>query len=289
MNAHRNLHIDELETDYLYHLGLDTSMDLPAMFGDTKIVCMGGSAERAKDVAGKIAQRLNLDSELEPQPIGKTDRYSLYKTGPVLSVSHGIGMPSMLIVLHELTKLLEHAGATDVEYIRIGTSGGIGVEPGTVVVAEQALNGTLKPYFEQVVLGRKVEYPTDFDQRLAEEIHGVRGKLQVVLGKTMGTDDFYEGQGRLDGALEPMYSAQEKLTFLRTAYAQGVRNIEMEATALAAFCQRAGIPAVDVCATFLNRLQGDQVTSTPKQLAEYASHAQELVLRYIEKKVGTKK
>lgn len=31
----KNPHLEELHPDYLYHLGLDTSMDLKAMFGDT--------------------------------------------------------------------------------------------------------------------------------------------------------------------------------------------------------------------------------------------------------------
>lgn len=38
------------------------------------------------------------------------------------------------------------------------------------------------------------------------------------IGKTMGTDDFYEGKGRLDGALKPRYTEAEKMAFLRRAH-----------------------------------------------------------------------
>lgn len=102
----------------------------------------------------------------------------------------------------------------------------------------------------------------------------------------MGTGDFYEEQGRLDGALKPRYTEAEKMAFLRRAHKVGVRNIEMEATAFAAFCLRAGIPAAIVCATLLDRLQGDQVTSTPEQLAQFSDNAQRVVLQYIRSQLG---
>jgi uridine phosphorylase len=47
----------------------------------------------------------------------------------------------MSIMLHEITKILDYAGATEVIYIRIGSSGGLGLEPGTVVITETALDG----------------------------------------------------------------------------------------------------------------------------------------------------
>lgn len=38
-----------------------------------------------------------------------------------------MGVPSIAIMLHEVIKLLHHAGCTDVTIIRIGTSGGLGM------------------------------------------------------------------------------------------------------------------------------------------------------------------
>ena len=37
--------------------------------------------------------------------------------------NHGMGQPSASILFHEITKLLHYAGAEDVEYFRMGTSG----------------------------------------------------------------------------------------------------------------------------------------------------------------------
>lgn len=301
--GYRNPNLNELNEDFLYHLGLNVKMGrdgelyveeehegiiyknpLEKMFGDVKFVCMGGSAARAETFARKVVEDLGLGiPEKNIWPIGKTERGSMFKVGPVISMSHGMGMPSMTIFLHEIAKLLEHAGAMDVKFIRIGTSGGVGVEPGTVIVAEEGMNGKLEAAHEAVVLGQVRSYPTRLDEQMREDILAVAGDIRVQVGKTMGADDFYEGQGRLDGAVNPGYTEEDKMVFLHKAHEAGVRNIEMEAPAFAAFCLRAGIPAALVCTALVNRLEGDQVTSTKEQLAEYSGNAQELVVRYIKK------
>ena len=67
-----------------------------------------------------------------------------------LSFQHGMGIPSLSIVFHEILKLLHHAGATDVKFFRLGTSGGLGLEPGSVVISQTAKDGLLRPYMEVV-------------------------------------------------------------------------------------------------------------------------------------------
>lgn len=42
-------------------------------------------------------------------------------------------MPSTLVMLHELAKLLHYAQVEDVTLLRIGTSGGIGIDPGFIL------------------------------------------------------------------------------------------------------------------------------------------------------------
>ena len=76
----------------------------------------------------------------------------MYKVGPVLSVSHGMGVPSLSILLHELIKLMWHAGVEDPIFFRIGTCGGVGLTGGTVVVTEEAVDGRLLPVHENVRL-----------------------------------------------------------------------------------------------------------------------------------------
>lgn len=141
-----NPHLVDLAVDYLYHFGLDSSMDLPEMFGHVKFVCMGGTAERMKVLAEMLIKELGLRLPVGCGlvPVCKTERFTMYKAGPVLCVSHGMGMPSVSICLHEIVKLLMHAGARDFIIIRTGTSGGVGVAPGTVVITTEALNGMLE-------------------------------------------------------------------------------------------------------------------------------------------------
>lgn len=280
-----NPNLKSLPVDYLYHLGLDTSMDLKKIFADTRFVCMGGSAERAKTFAQKIKNELGKQFGVQHfghlEPIGKTERFSLYKVGPVISVSHGMGMPSMTILLHEITKLLYYVGCFDPIYLRIGTSGGIGLPGGAVVVTEEGLSGKLEPYYELPVLGEMRRYPTSFDTKLIHAIAACGNGLNVHMGKTMGVDCFYEGQGRLDGALDPEYSEEQKFVFLRKLHSLGARNIEMEACAFGAFCHRAGIKGAVICTTLLNRLQGDQVTSTKEELAAFSDNSQQLAINFI--------
>lgn len=173
----------------------------------------------------------------ELKPIGGTDRYHMYKVGPIVSVSHQMGMPSFSILLHEITKLLNHAGAKDVVYIRLGTSGGVGVPGGTIVVTSTPVNGYLEPNYELVSLGKLVKRPSELDEQVRKDIVALKGNFDVVEGKTMSVDCFYEGQARLDGAICE-YGLEDKMAFLRKAAEAGVRNIEMESVMFGAFCKK---------------------------------------------------
>lgn len=61
-----------------------------------------------------------------------------------------MGVPSLTILLHEIMKLMYHAKVKDPIFFRIGTCGGIGIEPGSVVVTEEAVDELLKPFYEVV-------------------------------------------------------------------------------------------------------------------------------------------
>lgn len=278
-----NPHLKEIGADVLYHFGLDSTMDLRGLFGDVRIVCMGGSSDRMQSFAETLARDIP-EWNVRPQelrPFGTTERFTLLKVGPVLSVSHGMGIGSLRIMLHEITKILHHAGVKDVAYIRIGTCGGIGVDPGTVILTEEALNPKLEASDEVITLGRVHAYPTTFDPLLTHALYEHRECIPTVCGKTIATNCFYEEQTRLDGAVDPGYTWEEQQAFLQHLYALGVRSYEMEATALAGFCNRAGIPAADASVVIVNRLRGDQVTSTHEELGRMSLNAQTIVLRYL--------
>uniref|UniRef100_A0A3Q4AG01 Uridine phosphorylase n=1 Tax=Mola mola TaxID=94237 RepID=A0A3Q4AG01_MOLML len=287
----RNPHLDALKDDVLYHFGLGTGThNLPAMFGDVKFVCVGGSPQRMKSFIEYIAAELKMEDPTSEYPniCEGTDRYDMYKVGPVLSVSHGMGVPSIAIMLHELIKLLHYARCTDVTIIRIGTSGGIGLEPGTVVVTKQAMDATFKPKFEQVILGKTVVRNTDLDQSLAEELLHCSKELKqfdTVIGNTMCTMDFYEGQARLDGAF-CFYNEKDKQDYLRKVSEAGICNIEMEASVFAAMCKLSGVRAAVVCVTLLDRLKGDQLSSSHDVLHSYQQRPQMLVSCYIKKRLS---
>lgn len=288
-----NPHLDRLKDDILYHFSLGTNThDLPAMFGDVKFVCVGGSPWRMKAFTEYIAAELAMEDPKSEYPniCAGTDRYAMYKVGPVLSVSHGMGIPSISIMLHELIKLLHHAGCTNVTIIRIGTSGGIGLEPGSVVVTKQSVDATFLPKFEQVILGKTVVRNTDLDESLAEELLQCSNELNqfpTVVGSTMCTLDFYEGQARLDGAF-CSYTEKDKQDYLNKARESGVCNIEMESSAFAAMCKLSGLRAAVVCVTLLDRLKGDQLSSSHEVLSSYQQRPQILVGYYIKKQLNPK-
>lgn len=68
-----------------------------------------------------------------------------------------------------------------------------------MVITRQAVNAYFKPEFEQVVLGKRVVRPTGLDERLAQELSECSKDLRefrTVVGNTMCTLDFYEGEGQ---------------------------------------------------------------------------------------------
>ncbi|XP_077125522.1 uridine phosphorylase 1 isoform X2 [Ranitomeya variabilis] len=262
-----NPHLAKMKEDILYHFDLGTNThDFPALFGDVKFVCVGGSPWRMKAFAQYITGELKLGNPEEEiaNICAGTDRYAMYKVGPVLAISHGMGIPSISIMLHELIKLLYHSKCTDVTVIRIGTSGGIGIDPGSVVITSQSVNPCFKPEFEQIVLGKTVIRSTQLNNELAQELAQCSKEINefnTVIGSTMCTLDFYEGQARLDGAI-CSYTEEEKIQYLKAAYEAGIRNIEMESSVFAAMCNVSGLRAAVVCVTLLNRLDGDQISSS---------------------------
>lgn len=96
-----------------------------------------------------------------------------------------MGTPSVSIMLHEIAKLLHYAKVQDAVMIRVGTSGGVGIKPGTVVVSKdvccnstttpnltfpKVVNGLLQPEYNLDILGKTVSRPSVLDPTLAEAI-----------------------------------------------------------------------------------------------------------------------
>jgi len=81
----------------------------------------------------------------------------MFKVGPILALNHGMGFGSVAIALHEVAKLLRYAGATDYCFVRMGTSGGLGADPGHVIITNEGYDATLTPGYEVKVV--KIAYP----------------------------------------------------------------------------------------------------------------------------------
>ncbi|CAI5445519.1 unnamed protein product [Caenorhabditis angaria] len=281
----RNKYLENSKEDFLYHFGFGVAtLDLPKVFGDTKFVCTGGSPGRFKLYAEWFAKECNIPCS---ENLSKSDRFVIYKTGPVCWINHGMGTPSLSIMLIEALKLMHHAKAENVTFIRLGTSGGVGVEPGTVVVTTEAMNAELSDKHIQVIAGKRIERPTQLDENLRLELCELAAlkNIPVVTGKTMCADDFYEGQMRLDGYFCD-YKEEDKFAFLEKLYNLGVRNIEMESTCFASFTHRAGHRSAIVCVTLLNRMNGDQVKIEKEKYVEYEERPFRLVTALIRKQLA---
>jgi len=112
-----------------------------------------------------------------------------------------------------------------------------------------------------MVLGKQIRRPAKLDRQLARDLKALAHRddpYDTVIGKTMCSNDFYEGQGRLDGAFCEFTEA-DKMEYLTKLQKAGVVNIEMESLCFAALTHHAGIQSAVVCVTLLDRLKGDQV------------------------------
>lgn len=287
----KNPNLSEMSSDYLYHLAInvantsDTS-DIQKQFGDVRVICMGGTSSRMRDLAMYIRKIVDVSDTSEPVDLAAAGhRYAVYKVGPVLCVSHGVGSSTMSVVLHELLKLVKYAKCQDPRFIRVGTCGGVGVAPGTVVVTKDAYNGLLRNEHEIFILGKRVVRPASFPDNLIQDILAYGNQsgdgFEIISANTMSTDCFYEGQGRTDGAICE-YDNAAKMEFLKECHKLGIRNIEMEATMFASVTQKVGVKAADVCVTIVNRLNGDQVEISMEKKKEF-EHRPFLILgRYIQ-------
>ncbi|KAM8704715.1 hypothetical protein ACLKA7_009209 [Drosophila subpalustris] len=287
----KNPKLNGMSSDYLYHIAInvantaDTS-DIQRQFGDVKVLCLGGTSSRMRDLAIYLRQIVGVSDTGEPVDLAVAgNRYAVYKVGPVLCVSHGVGSSTFSVVLHELLKLVKYAKCQDPKFIRIGTCGGVGVQPGTVVVTKDAYNGYLRNEHEIPILGKRVVRPASFPDDLIKDILAYGNQsgdtFETISANTMSTDCFYEGQGRTDGAICE-YDDAAKMEFLQKCHKLGIRNIEMEATMFASMTQKVGVKAADVCVTLLNRLNGDQVEITPETKAEYEHRPFLIIGRYIQ-------
>lgn len=278
--------LDGSHEDVYYHFGVASTDPMLAKLRDVKAVIMAGSGGRIKEFAQRWSE-LNAGSEIVAFP--KEDRFVTRYTAGVLFASHGMGMPSASIAVQELMRLVfflkrgDLAAMDEVFWCRVGTSGGVGLPGGTVVVSSEGLMADLKPY--RLLNGGTGEYWFDGHFPVATYNAIIDANkhtdFEIVAGKTVAGNEFFLEQFRLDGAI-CLETPETKMGWLRWLHDNGVANIEMEGAMIAGYLNWWGFSKFAmICCTLLNRLEGDQVTAAPEELHKFSEDSGVALFNYL--------
>ena len=277
--------------DNYYHFGVASDDPVLDGFRDVHAIILAGSRNRIRD----FAQRWSALHDGAPVvALPKEDRFVTRYCNGVLFVSHGMGMPSASITVQELMRLVFFLKGGDLEamsevfWARVGTSGGVGLPGGTVVVTTEGVMADLGPY--RLLKGGSGEYRFDgsFPADVAEAIVAASAGtgIPVEMGRTVAGNEFFLEQFRLDGAV-CMETPESKMAWLEWINAEGVRNIEMEGAMLAGYLNHWGFPSFAmICTTILNRLEGDQVTASNEELNSYTERTWDVLCNYLTARLG---
>jgi len=278
--------LDGSHEDVYYHFGVGSSDPILDALRGVKAVVVAGSGGRIKEFADRWS-RLNDGADVVAFP--KEDRFVTRYTAGVLFASHGMGMPSASIALQELMRMVfflkrgELDALDEVFWARVGTSGGVGLPGGTVVVSSEGLMADLKPY--RLLRGGEGEYWFDggFPAETVDAVIAANAGVDfpIVSGKTIAGNEFFLEQFRLDGAV-CFETPESKMDWLRWVQSNGVANIEMEGAMLAGYLNHWGFSKFAmICTTLLNRLEGDQVTASPEQLHKFSEDSGVALFNYL--------
>lgn len=276
--------------DHYYHYGVSSADPIVERLRDVRAIVMAGSGERITEFAQHWST-LNDDSEIIALP--KEDRFVTRYTAGVIFASHGMGMPSASIAMQEMMRLVyflkrgDLAALDEIFWARVGTSGGVGLPGGTIVVSDAGLMPDLKPY--RLFQGARGTYWFDgtfpAPTRAAIIAANAGSGHSIVEGTTIATHEFFIEQFRLDGAIR-LETETTKQEFLRWLYDNGVRNIEMEGAMLAAYLNHWGFSSFAmICAVLLDRLHGDQMTSTPEELHRFSEDSGDVLFRFLQQRL----
>ena len=278
--------LDGSHEDVYYHFGVSSADPILAKLHDVRAVVMAGSGGRIKEFADRWS-RLNGGAEVVGFP--KEDRFVTRYTAGVLFASHGMGMPSASIALQELMRMVFFLKRGDLDaldevfWCRVGTSGGVGLPGGTVVVSSEGVMADLRPY--RLLNGGAGEYWFDghFPVATSEAIIAANAHVDFPIagGKTVAGNEFFLEQFRLDGAI-CLETPETKMEWLRWLHDNGVANIEMEGAMLAGYLNHWGFSKFAmICCTLLDRLEGDQVTATAGQLHKFSEDSGVALFNYL--------
>ena len=277
--------------DVYYHFGVASDDPVLDAFRDVRAVILAGSGDRIDEFAQRWSA-LHGDAPVVALP--KEERFVTRYCAGVLFASHGMGMPSASIAVQELMRMVfflkggDHDAMSEVFWARVGTSGGVGLPGGTVVVTTEGVMADLGPY--RLLKGGSGEYRFDstFPMDVAEAIVAASAGsgIPVEMGRTVAGNEFFLEQFRLDGAV-CMETPESKMAWLEWINAEGVRNIEMEGAMLAGYLNHWGFPRFAmICTTIVNRIEGDQVTQSPAELHAFSERSGDVLFNYLTATLG---
>lgn len=155
------------------------------------------------------------------------------------------------------------------------SGGGIGVPAGTVCISDRALDPLFQDFIELKICMQLVKRPCVIDMKTVRTLEKLcreqpnfeeLGQYEIRTGATIGSNDFYEEQGRTNGAICE-HTLEDKMRFLEGARKLGVINMEMEANHLAAMCHKLNVSFAIIDVALTNRLVNDKVELTSEQFA----------------------
>lgn len=274
--------------DFIPYLNITINQNIIEQFSNIKYVILQGSMDRTLFLANTLLSTiLNLDNSIYSinNLLPNNSPYVAYKVDNVLLASHGMGNPSILTLLNTLTPLLQLCN-NNFKYIRVGTSGGVGVDSGTVVLTKNSYTADLingYPIFQnnhKIIC--KATMNLDFNKDIITSWQQNHNQFDLIEANTMCADDFYLSQARMDGFIKLNFNKKEQILYLNKLKENNIANIEMESGALGYFANLYQIPATTISATLVNRLATDQVTISAQLLKEYSQRAQKVIINYLQ-------
>jgi len=277
--------------DVYYHFGVTSADRVLEELRDVRAIILAGPGGRITEFAKRWSDERGGAAVIA---LPKEDRFVVRYCDGVLFASHGMGMPSASIAVQELMRMVfflkggDHDAMSEVLWARVGTSGGVGLPAGTVVVSTDGVMADLKPH--RLLQGGSGEYWFDgtFPRSVADAIEAAsRGSgIPIELGRTVAGNEFFLEQFRLDGAIS-METSESKMAWLEWINAAGVRNIEMEGAMLAGYLNYWGFPKFAmICVTIVNRLEGDQVSVTGAELEAFRHRIGDVLFNYLHATLG---
>lgn len=273
--------------DFIPYLNITINQNTIEQFSNIEYVILQGSMDRTLSLANiLLSQILNLNSSIYSikNLLPNSSAYAAYKIKNILLVSHGMGNPSILTLLTSLTPLLNLYN-NNFKLIRVGTSGGIGINAGTVVLTQNSYTADIingYPIFHNNI---KTIYPTTMDLKLNQTIikswQHQNSEFDLIEANTMCADDFYLSQARMDGFIKLDFDKKQQQDYLHTLKKYNICNIEMESGILGFFANLYKISATTISATLVNRLETDQVTISADLIKAYSQRSQNIIIHYL--------